>query len=100
MKSTNNSFVIVSECEAIVDSVIIYNSVPNDTERNQTIRELYTSYMQAVLTAEGYAYNSSYNQLNTTELKATITELEFLVTQYCYVNHIEIYSAYICERLF
>ena len=100
MKSTNNSFVIVSECEAIMDSVIVYNSVPNDTERNQIIRELYTAYMQAVLSAEGYAYNSSYNQLEAAELNETITELELAVTQYCYANHIEIYSACTCERLF
>ena len=100
MKNTNNTFVIVSECEAIMDSVIVYNSVPNDTERNQTIRELYTAYMQAVLSAEGYAYNSNYNQLDAAELNETITELELAVTQYCDANHIEIYSAYICERLF
>ena len=100
MKSTNNTFVIVSECEAIMDSVMVYNSVPNDTERNQIIRELYTAYMQAVLSAEGYAYNSSYNQLAAAELNETITELELAVTQYCDANHIEIYSAYICERLF
>lgn len=100
MKSTNNTFVIVSECEAIMDSVIIYNSVPNDTERNQTTRELYTAYMQAVLSAEGYAYSSSYNQLDAAELNETITELELAVTQYCYANHIEIHSACTCERLF
>ena len=100
MKSTNNTFVIVSECEAIMDSVMVYNSVPNDTERNQIIRELYTAYMQAVLSAEGYAYNSSYNQLAAAELNETIIELELAVTQYCDANHIEIYSAYICERLF
>ena len=100
MKCTNNTFVIVSECEAIMDSVIVYNRVPNDTERNQIIRELYTAYMQAVLSAEGYAYNSSYNQLAAAELNETITELELAVTQYCDANHIEIYSASICERLF
>ena len=100
MKSTNNSFVIVSECEAIVDSVIIYNSVPNDTERNQTIRELYTAYMQAVLTAEGYVYNPSYSQVDSEELDEAIAELELAVTQYCDANHIAIYSASICERLF
>ena len=100
MKSTNNTLVIVSECEAIVDSVIIYNSVPNDTERNQTIRELYTAYMQAVLSAEGYAYSSSYNQLDAAELNESITELELAVTQYCYANHIGIYAASNCKRLF
>ena len=100
MKSTHNTFVIVSECEAIVDSVIIYDSVPNDTERNQTIRELYTAYMQAVLTAEGYVYNPSYSQVDSEELDEAITELELAVTQYCDANHIEIYSASICKRLF
>ena len=100
MKSTNNTFVIESECEAIVDSVIVYNSVPNDTERNQTIRELYTAYMQAVLTAEGYVYNPSYNQVYSEELDEVIAELELAVTQYCYANDIGIYAAYTCKRLF